>query len=533
MNTKLDSTADNPPSLDRLPERWALVVSLLIVGLTLYPFDFTTLGYESRLSVFMRQRLSATEGVRDDVIVNILLFVPLGLTLGAFLLKKRSPIKAAILTTVGGGLFSAVIEGLQMFLPFRFSSIFDIASNMAGSLLGFALFLFTRRQLTDLVMGFAHRHVVTRLAILFAAILVFYTLLVFPLLHASRITGWEKSYPLTLGNNGGGTQPWSGKIWEVGFSRLGMNPTEVEQTFARNELTPVDKKNIVCKYEVRGWEQVRSGVKSMPSLVTRKTFFEGQKELVKWLKTKTSAEYLSSSISSTGRFSLFLSFTSDLASSHEPGQLLAISRNSEQLNLAIAQSGRDLLISLRTMTAGLGGNRPQFVVPDFFRDTKKHTMLVTCEKWVLRVYLDNAADVHTFTIGPGLALTNRFLPTYKALDITSVFADVNEVLFALLIVVPLGFIASRILYELRRRRFIAGSAAGACLLLPPTTISFAVSFMTGRPFDATNFFMMCLFMLLATSLMFFAFPREKKSVVTAYDSSLDPSITPIVHEHFL
>ncbi len=533
MNTKLDSTADNPRSFERLPERCAIVVSLLIVGLTLYPFDFTTLGYEARLSVFMGQRLSTADGVRDDVIVNVLLFVPLGLTIGAILLKRRSPIKSAVIATLVGGLFSAFIEALQLFLPFRFSSIFDIASNMAGALLGFLLLWLARRRMAAWVHGFTRRHVVTRYAFLFASVLVFATLLVFPLFHGTRIASWDKSYPLTLGNNAGGTQPWFGKIWEVGFSRLGMNSTEVEQTFARNELTVRDKKDIVCKYEVRGWGPVRSGVKSMPSLVTRKTFFEGHKELAKWLRTKTPAEYLTGSISSTGRFSLFLNFTSDIVSITSPGHLLAISGNSDQLNLAITQNGSDLLISLRSMTAGLGGNRPQFVVPDFFRDTRKHKMLVTYEKWVLRVYLDNASNVHTFTIGPGLALTNRFLPTYKALDITSVFADINEVLFALLVAVPLGFIASRILYELRRQRVVTVAAATTFLLLPPATINLAASFATGRPFDTSNFVMISLFMLLTTSLMFFARFREKKFVVTVYDGSLDPTVAPIVHEHSL
>ncbi|MBI5474212.1 MAG: VanZ family protein [Ignavibacteriae bacterium] len=524
------SGPDNQRSFNKVLVRSAIVVSLVILGLTLFPFDFTRLGFTPRLAAFVGQRFLPAESLWDDIIVNVVLFVPLGMIFGGLALRRYTGGKSFVLVTMGGALFSCVIEALQLFLPFRFSSIFDIASNTAGSLIGFVLMFLGQARIRGMADRFVRSRATTRLATAFIALLAFFTMLSFPLLHASRFTGWDRTSSFTIGNDASGRRPWFGKISEVAISRMGTSHDEVRKTFSRDELFVADKSNLVCKYEIRNSSPVNSSVSGMPQLVTRRAVAGGRKELVKWLKSKSAAEHLTSSVVSTGRFSLYFTYASDVVSSHAPSSLIAIAKNSEQLNLALTQMGADLIISLRTMATGLEGNKPQFVVPDFFQDTKKHRALITCEKWVLRVYRDSPENVQTFVIGPGLALTNRFLPSYRTLDITSRFADINEVLFALIVTVPLGLISSRMVYVMRRRRLISAAIASAAIVLPALMMGLAIAFMTGRPFDTEHFLRMAILMALSKSLFFLMMVREERFSLASHNGPVSPAVTSTVHE---
>jgi VanZ family protein len=83
----------------------------------------------------------------SDIIRNIIFFVPFGALLSAVILRKYSIGNAAtfLIVILAGGLFSFVIEGLQLFLPSRWPGIADILSNMIGSGFGMGLTFFMLR----------------------------------------------------------------------------------------------------------------------------------------------------------------------------------------------------------------------------------------------------------------------------------------------------------------------------------------------------------------------------------------------------
>lgn len=78
----------------------------------------------------------------QDVIINLLGFIPLGFFFAAFLLKimggKRLP--AFMFTAILGIAISLLIEISQAYLPTRDSSLLDVAMNSAGTILGVVFF---------------------------------------------------------------------------------------------------------------------------------------------------------------------------------------------------------------------------------------------------------------------------------------------------------------------------------------------------------------------------------------------------------
>jgi VanZ family protein len=125
-----DNTAHN--AVHRLlPSSTFLAAALLIAILTLYPFEpsFTEKGGAHLLAWHRCQKFR-------DVISNLLLFCPFGLT-GFFALRQfLFPIRASILVLSMGLSFSLAIEMLQAFDRGRDSSLNDVILNGLSTGLG-------------------------------------------------------------------------------------------------------------------------------------------------------------------------------------------------------------------------------------------------------------------------------------------------------------------------------------------------------------------------------------------------------------
>jgi VanZ family protein len=77
-----------------------------------------------------------TRSYRNDVIANILGFMPFGFVLCGFFALSRPRGRAILISTLVGGLLSFSVEFLQYYIPRRDSSWTDVISNTTGTLLG-------------------------------------------------------------------------------------------------------------------------------------------------------------------------------------------------------------------------------------------------------------------------------------------------------------------------------------------------------------------------------------------------------------
>ena len=82
----------------------------------------------------------------SDIVGNTLLFFPLGYFLNR-LLASSNPLRRLLLAAGIGGTISLGIEFYQVYCHYRFPSIFDVITNMTGTLIGAYYSLSRKRAL--------------------------------------------------------------------------------------------------------------------------------------------------------------------------------------------------------------------------------------------------------------------------------------------------------------------------------------------------------------------------------------------------
>lgn len=118
---------------------WLLYTAFIIYGTTI-PFHFAG-GWDEALlklrSLPLNPLVTPDTGRRlsiPDVVQNILFFLPFGVL--AFLAGSRRTIWRIIFVTLLGGALSVAVEGLQLFMNDRTSSLGDVLTNTAGAFIG-------------------------------------------------------------------------------------------------------------------------------------------------------------------------------------------------------------------------------------------------------------------------------------------------------------------------------------------------------------------------------------------------------------
>ena len=123
-------------------------VLVVILGITLFPFDFTHFGRILHLPTYF-------EGIKFggysrccvhlaiiEPLANVLLFMPYGFALVSMVSKSQISLRDRIgLILFFSMTFSFLIEFLQVFLPDRSPSLTDVLMNAIGGGAGVLLFL--------------------------------------------------------------------------------------------------------------------------------------------------------------------------------------------------------------------------------------------------------------------------------------------------------------------------------------------------------------------------------------------------------
>jgi VanZ family protein len=123
-----------PVSIGYMP---LVYMALVVLALTLEPFQFR---FPSHYHMVLR-------GSYRDIAENVLLFAPLG-----FLLRtgsKRTRPTLGMDALIMGLVFSMGIEGLQLFLPKRYTTFSDVVANGAGAWLGALTYEWITRKLDE------------------------------------------------------------------------------------------------------------------------------------------------------------------------------------------------------------------------------------------------------------------------------------------------------------------------------------------------------------------------------------------------
>ena len=128
-------TATSPPRLrTRLPHVLATLYGIAIVYASLEPFH----PWLPPQTSFFLFDFGSARWIRYDALLNVLSYVPFGFFV-ALLRRGVSPTRRIVHSVVIGAAMSFAMESLQMYVPPRVASPFDLAANIVGALGGGAL----------------------------------------------------------------------------------------------------------------------------------------------------------------------------------------------------------------------------------------------------------------------------------------------------------------------------------------------------------------------------------------------------------
>ncbi len=545
MTATIQSLTHNPKANDHSTRRrrfglaFAVLTVLVILGVTLYPFDFTTVGYRARLDACLKQRFSAADGLADDIFTNILLFLPFGFAFAYLAARRGFNLGRAFLAVLLGGTFlSAFVEFLQLFLPFRYTSFIDIYSNAAGAATGFFIHTLLGKQisrhLAEAVEQPNNRKALRWLSATYLSYFAATLLLTIPLLFSVRMSDWEKSYTLSFGNVHSGNRPWNGVIERLTISKHAINESTIKRSLAERRLSGVANDDLMCNYDFLNG-QIES-VKKLPRLIVKgnapsqKSGAELSKQ--RWYETNGSVDYLSSHLMWTNQFALLIRLKTSSTTQGGPARIISIDKNPYDVNFAVTQLGDQLGIRFRSMTSGLAAYTPGFVIPGVFVDTLPHTVLAINDGLTLRVYVDSKDRVYSTVLGPGLALFNRFLPTRRMLDMTSPMGKLSEMMFTALVFLPLSYVLTFIALGVRRRSsvpFILVSVLG--LAIPPLAFNKLFEYMTGKWMTREYFLMTVVMMVAGFVVTLIVQSIKHKGSDRTFRSFVSSPVASTIHQH--
>lgn len=494
--------------LGRHPDRWvrryaghALIVVLgLIFISTITPFEFrssTALQHRDIAGYF--QALWRGESNLDDIIHNVLLFLPLGFLLRADLERRHVAAAARVgLIAVLAGALSLGVESVQLWMPARYAALIDVAANTAGALLGAACFnlarLWCRSPLAFVIGGLAYYGLALGVAVM--------------LQGATSLRNWDRSYPLLVGNEGNSKRPWRGYVAQVRAAAAAVGPAEA-RALLDGETPPAFASAALFDYRLRGSGPFGDRLGRAPDLRwnTRPARLAPDGVMLDrrhWLRGNQMSA-ITAAIQASDAFTFDLTVASLDPDQSGPARIVSLSWNNSLRNLTIAQSGADLLVRLRTPANGLNGTLQELRAPGVFAGAAVQRIIVSYGRAQLSVYVGDAANRYTLAMAPEPALLHMLLPGALgrlAAPLSDVaYVRLSRALYALLLALPLGAsLAWMAALPARSARWHWPLAAGAALLLAIFT-EVLVAQVGGRDLRPANIIVMAI--IASASLLLF------------------------------
>lgn len=390
-----------------------LIASLIgILTATLSPFNFVipeTLDFSTVI-----QKFHHGTNIKDYV-RNIFLFIPLGISLGGILgTYKHQPWLIILLAGLLSGIvLSSSIELSQITLNTRVSSISDIVCNSLGGTLGTTIYTtrqeFTRlaRAITDNKYSQVNQQFLLTLLIGYCLTFLLGARL---LKHNLNLSNWNDNYYLAIGSEVTGRVTWNGYLANLEIYDRALNSEEITKTWNHSQLDCNNSSGLITAYNFdHHQEYYEDNCGQSPNLTWQHNSFPAkdrwkpinsqQSVLFKHrhsLISQTATKNINQSIKQSGEFSLSLAVATNRLKQIGPARIISLADSVGSRNLLIGQTGKNLVLFLRTPITGHHASQPSFLIPNLFADYKLHHLLIIYKQDKITFYLDQLQNQYTF-----------------------------------------------------------------------------------------------------------------------------------------
>lgn len=412
--------------------RLTLFSMVFILGVTMFPYNFTMVRLDSLLDPTYLAYVFLTWQNWPDILLNITMFLPVGIGVAA-LRWANGRDGVWFWSFFFGLLFSLGLEAGQLLLPSRHVALADVVANTSGSVVGAWLFVRYKLAILDGLQrfrGFATPH-----RLLFTAVAYLALLFVFTLYMQGRMTldSWQESFHLVMGNELTGDRTWRGEITRVQIAAHAVGAEEVKSLFQERPL-----KNRLADVKLApDSSAVATG--NLPRLVhgiDGSAFVGVDFDARNWLVSDRQAECLNAALRDSGEVTIVLDLTPIDTLQTGPARIFSLSRNVMVANLTIGQEGPKLVFRLRNGISGQNGHHPALYSDDIIVPGAPHRIVATYDGQYQKIYVNSheTASVIAYDLG---------------MSVFSLFAEVEiqeqaayRIWYYGLIALPLGLLAA-------------------------------------------------------------------------------------------
>jgi glycopeptide antibiotics resistance protein len=479
---------------------------LLIIVATLFPFNFS---FQKGVSIGLVVNSFHHPSDLGDRIRNVLLFVPFGFSITCLLRAKGISGLVTVLTF--SAILSLSVEILQVFLPLRSPTIFDIITNSIGGCLGFVCFHFFGLSVfyyaaiaSEKIKKYLS---IKTLAISFISYFSLMYLIAIALQNNVNLSNWETNFPLSLGNEPVEDHPWQGYVSQVEIADRAFSSDEVAKAFANKSSSSIGQNSFIASYHLNDEGNYRDRAGNISELTwqgqpsNKTSEFGVFLSANGWLKTAAPADAIAQKLQQTNQFTISTVVTTADPFQIGPSRILSFSGNDPyRRNFMLAQDANNLVFRLRSPVTGNNGTYPEMVIPDVFVDIKPYHLIVVFNGLSLRFYIDRLESVYSLDLTPDITFFRYllFFTDSLVIRLDSPIQMVCKSFYYGVIFIPLGIILASILKIIRGSFLFYAMFVVGGILLPSLILEGILASSINKSVDLGNILLSSSFVTGAT-----------------------------------
>lgn len=517
--------------IDFLESKALLIITISLVAIlfaTLLPFDFS-IPYNFSLEYIYAKFFDTT--YIFDLIVNVILFIPFGLGITAWLEKRKYlKVEKLKITFLASLSLTLTVEVCQLFLVSRNPSLSDLVTNSLGGIVGtflfFALIKYQQQlsKLLSFLIIFRDRSLQFK-SLIFLWLFYFFLMsfLLISVDDRTKLSNWDTNFYLVVGNEATGNRSWSGKVNYLCISKKSFYQQQIDKILARkNSCRALENDpDLLTTYSLSNPQKYilepKNSTFSKEEEVT--TSSENSTGIIvnpkNWLKTKNPASELTQKIKNSSQFTIFTEIATANLTQEGPARIISLSKNQYWRNLTIAQWRNDLSIRMRTPLMGGNGKKPEIRINNFFTDTNFHQLAISYNGTRLKIYVDEVAKAESLYLGSEAALFWSIFSVFtEKIYLKPASNSFYIILYYGLIFIPLGFLWGAIFNFLQTRLLGFMTFLISGLIIPPLMIETIIANTSDRYWNGSYLSIGLAMIIISFLLTKLLFNKRQKEIAT-------------------